>query len=174
MRSYRAAQGRYDQFDPTGLNAGPNGYLYADANPLMFVDPYGLWSAEVGVFIGIGASMSLGRDPNTGGQFMTFKFGKGFGWGASYDPLGGRAGSNEGQSCKGGVGVGVYAEAGGHAGPATGKVEANLGRNFFFGGGGEGYGGVQPKFTADSNLRGIKAVASTGFEITIFGPRTSK
>ena len=35
--------GIYTQFDPMGLNGGPNGYLYAEANPLTYTDPLGLW-----------------------------------------------------------------------------------------------------------------------------------
>jgi RHS repeat-associated protein len=42
FRSYQPGQGRYTQFDPIGLAGGWNGYLYAGANPLLFVDPFGL------------------------------------------------------------------------------------------------------------------------------------
>ncbi|MCW5649445.1 MAG: hypothetical protein KIS62_06860 [Ramlibacter sp.] len=42
QRSYLASQGRYTQFDPIGLAGGPNGYLYAGANPLRYTDPKGL------------------------------------------------------------------------------------------------------------------------------------
>jgi RHS repeat-associated protein len=174
FRSYDSGSGRYTQADPIGLDGGWNRFGYAGGNALGATDPVGLWSVEGAVYIGLGASMSLGRDPATGGTFMSFKFGKGFGWGATYDPLGGRAGGTEDQSCRAGVGVGLYAEAGGHAGPISGKVEANLGRNFFFGGGNDIYGGVQPKGSVDTNIRGVKGVAATGVEITIFGGRPSR
>ena len=174
FRNYQPNQGRYTQGDPIGLAGGLNRFGYANQNALSYTDPLGLWSLEGGVYIGLGASVSLGRDPNTGGTFMSFKFGKGFGWGATYDPLGGRAGGVEEQSCRAGVGVGLYAETGGNAGPVSGKIEANLGRNFFFGGGNDIYGGVQPKGTVDTNIRGIKGVAAAGIEITVFGARPSR
>ena len=173
-RYYDPRLGRFISEDPIGLAGGLNTYAYANGAPTMYTDPLGLWSVEGGVYIGIGASVGLGRDPNTGGTFMNFKFGKGFGWGATYDPLGGRAGGAEDQSCRAGVGVGLYAEAGGTAGPISGKVEANIGRNFFFGGGNDLYGGVQPKGSVDTNIRGVKGVAATGIEITVFGSRPSR
>ena len=41
-RNYLATQGRYTQNDPIGLSGGPNRYLYANANPLMYTDAMGL------------------------------------------------------------------------------------------------------------------------------------
>ena len=42
FRSYMPTQGRYSQADPIGLAGGPNGYLYAGANSLTRIDPWGL------------------------------------------------------------------------------------------------------------------------------------
>jgi RHS repeat-associated protein len=42
-REYDPRTGRYRQFDPTGLEDGPNGYLYVGGDPLTYTDPYGLF-----------------------------------------------------------------------------------------------------------------------------------
>jgi RHS repeat-associated protein len=63
MRSYAAALGRFDEFDPIGLKGGKNGYAYVTNDPLRHVDPMGLvkWT---GTFAGASAS-----DPVGGGVF---------------------------------------------------------------------------------------------------------
>jgi len=42
FRDYDPALGRYAQSDPIGLRAGINTYLFVGANPLIYVDFYGL------------------------------------------------------------------------------------------------------------------------------------
>jgi RHS repeat-associated protein len=42
FRDYDPATDRYLEFDPIGLAGGINGYIYANANPLIFTDPMGL------------------------------------------------------------------------------------------------------------------------------------
>src|SRR5262245_22028354 len=42
FRDYDPQLGRYVQSDPIGLEGGLNTYLYANANPLRFIDLFGL------------------------------------------------------------------------------------------------------------------------------------
>jgi len=46
FRTYDGSTGRYTQADPIGLAGGMNTYLYANANPVMWVDPLGLKCAK--------------------------------------------------------------------------------------------------------------------------------
>jgi len=62
-RYYDPATGRFLQRDPIGVRGGLNLYLYAGANPLIFVDPDGLdfWGSVGGAFLDV-----------TGGRGTTF------------------------------------------------------------------------------------------------------
>jgi RHS repeat-associated protein len=46
FRDFDPAIGRYAESDPVGLESGIDTYLYVDANPISFVDPYGMWKVK--------------------------------------------------------------------------------------------------------------------------------
>jgi RHS repeat-associated protein len=168
-RSYQASQGRYTQNDPIGLEGGWNRFGYVEGNPLSFSDPMGLWSVEASLHVGIGGSMTFGRDPSTGRGFLSGKFGVGLGTGFQYDPLGGRPGGGDGDKSKWGAGVGFYGEAGGALGPISGKLEGTIGRNFNYGKDSDLYRSFGPKGSLGKDGKwGIKGGASCGVEWSIF------
>jgi len=41
-RDYESSTGRYIESDPIGIDGGPSTYAYAEANPLLLSDPFGL------------------------------------------------------------------------------------------------------------------------------------
>ncbi|QDQ27050.1 RHS repeat protein [Chitinimonas arctica] len=80
-RDYDPAQGRYAQFDPIGLQGGLNPYAYVDNNPLLGLDPYGLYDLSDAAYdtatavVGFGDTVSFGltsklRDFNETNQYV--------------------------------------------------------------------------------------------------------
>jgi RHS repeat-associated protein len=66
FRDYDGATGRYIQSDPIGLGGGLNTYLYANANPLGYVDPYGEHAGSI-VLPGLGGgAAAAGAGAGTG------------------------------------------------------------------------------------------------------------
>jgi len=74
-RYYDPEVGRFISEDPMGFDGGDvNLYAYAGNNPVMLVDPLGLWSVSVGIVGsaaiggggGGGTFLNIGHDPNAG------------------------------------------------------------------------------------------------------------
>ncbi|MBD8882128.1 RHS repeat protein [Rhodanobacter sp. 7MK24] len=63
-RDYDSSTGRYIEFDPLGLRAGPNGYAYVGGNPISNIDPLGLESPKAACGGGPGTyAYSICGDP---------------------------------------------------------------------------------------------------------------
>lgn len=63
FRSYNPVTGRYAQSDPIGLEGGINSYLYANANPNLYFDPYGHSTFRMALPWAVGAAAADGPVP---------------------------------------------------------------------------------------------------------------
>lgn len=166
-RYYDPVVGRYISSDPIGLKGGINTFAYAELSPLSLSDPYGLWSATIGLFRGVGAQISFGQNPN-GSGFASLQFGLGIGGGFIVNPLGRQPGYEDCQGPSWGVGTGVYGQTSFAAGPIGASAGGNFGRNIT-GKGSNLYGGLTQNGGLKDKLGGFSATLSGGGQVTIFG-----
>jgi len=84
-RYYWPELGRFIQQDPIGDDI--NWYAYAGNNPVVWIDPEGLWEFGGEAYAGIGAGIRFGVNP-CGGWFFVGRVGYGVGAGGWFDPGG--------------------------------------------------------------------------------------
>ena len=78
-RWYDPDTGRWLSKDPIGINGGLNQYVFCGNNPIMFIDPLGLWQITLGFGYGYAGRITFGHNSNR----WNIGFGFGYGIGAT-------------------------------------------------------------------------------------------
>ena len=163
-RYYSPGLGRFISEDPLGLSGGQiNTYIYVDNSPILYIDPFGLWSITLGGYVGAGGEFTFGND--NGNSFMTFRVGLGLGGGWSWDPRGGLPGKAPRDRCRAGIIISDSAQVYGRAGFVNAGVEVGAARNIFEGDSSL-YG--EPGFNLGPGT-GVGMSGSVGAQITFYG-----
>jgi len=85
FRYYNTKTARYYSVDPINSTKMQNKYIYANNNPIIYIDPYGLYSFNFGAYYGVGADMSFASSECCKGtkivksRYLTFCVGVGLG-----------------------------------------------------------------------------------------------
>ncbi len=171
-RDYDPETGRWTGKDPIRFLGGDtNLYGYVLNDPVNFTDPLGLWSISVGYYGPWGGEVIFGRDPISGGGFLTGRFGFGVGGGIQWSKSGGRPGARAEECDTGGIGIGGYGDIGGNIGPLNAALTSNAGVNFNNRGGANTYGELFTPTWSIGDSWGIKAAAAVGGELTLYSPK---
>jgi hypothetical protein len=103
-------------------------YAYADGNPISELDPLGLWSINLNVYVGVGSEITFGSID--GRAFLTTRLGLGVGFGAAFDPKGKIPGPDVSESCNGGVVLAATVKGELRSGPFALGAEFGAARNY--------------------------------------------
>lgn len=112
----------------------------------------------------------FGRNPN-GTNFLTVKFGYGFGGGAAFDPFGTSLGFNPCINPELSSGFGGFAELGVGLGPFAAGVAGEGGVNTGIkseGGFLQTFSRASPQFTIDAGFK-LRAMAASGVQVNFVG-----
>ena len=150
-RYYDPTLGRYVTSDPIGLNGGLNSYLYANANPIIFIDQYGLYCLSPeqiaaiagGIGGGIGGAVTGGITGAAAGLASAIAGSIGFGFsGAGLGFGAGAASGAIGDTAAGAISGAISGIPGMAVGAAGGVLSARLGGGVFGGVVGGALGGI--------------------------------
>jgi|GEM_PF-2313678 len=166
-RYYNPVMAAFLGEDPIGFAGGQASfYAYVGNDPLMYVDPLGLWSFSFEAYVGFGGGIQFGRDPTSGEWFYGGRLGVGASIGGSLDPAGKRPGA-DGKDCTHGSTVGIFNQGTITIGPASwNPIQNSVGLNLD--GSGKGYEEDGPADSLTFNRAAAKAFGigwSAGVEV---------